>query len=43
MEFLIFAAVAAAVVGAVVWVRRHFRQEIDRARRIRRANRNGRP
>ena len=42
MEFLIFLVVIAAVAGAVVWGRRHFSSEIDRAKRIRRANRGGR-
>ncbi|MGW9403237.1 hypothetical protein ACWGQ2_04610 [Arthrobacter sp. NPDC055585] len=40
MELLIFLVVAAAVVGGLAWGRRHFSSEIDRAKRIRRANRN---
>ncbi|WP_273544390.1 hypothetical protein [Arthrobacter jiangjiafuii] len=43
MEILIVLAVVVALAGAVGWGRRHFRREIDRAKRIRRANRNGRP
>lgn len=38
MEWLIFLLVAAAVVAGVLWARKHFRQEIDRAKRINRAN-----
>lgn len=41
MEWLIFLLVAAAVVAGVFWARKYFRVEIERARRIRRANRNG--
>ncbi|MFJ4261186.1 hypothetical protein ACIPYU_01915 [Paenarthrobacter nicotinovorans] len=40
MEFLIFLAVIAGVGGAVLWGRKNFRQEIERAKRIRRANKN---
>ena len=40
-ELLITLLVLAAAVVAVVWAVRTFRPEIDRARRIRRANRNG--
>jgi hypothetical protein len=46
MEWVIFwvlAGGAAAAGSAVLWGRRYFRHEIDRARRIRRANRNSRP
>ncbi|WP_312179898.1 hypothetical protein [Arthrobacter sp.] len=39
MEILILLVIAAAVVGGVVWSRRHFSHEVDRAKRIRRANR----
>lgn len=42
MEFLIFLAVVAAIGGGVVWGRKNFRNEIDRAKRIRRANKNNR-
>jgi len=40
VEFLIFLAVIAAIGGGVLWGRKNFRQEIERARRIRRANKN---
>ncbi|MDR6638128.1 MULTISPECIES: hypothetical protein [Paenarthrobacter] len=40
MEFLIVLAVIAAIGGGVVWGRKNFRTEIDRAKRIRRANKN---
>lgn len=40
MEFLIVLAVIAAIGGGVVWGRKNFRTEIDRANRIRRANKN---
>ena len=40
VEFLIFLVVIAAIAGAVLWGRKNFRQEIDRAKRIRRANKN---
>ena len=43
MEFLILLVVAAAAVAGVGWVRRRFRPEIERAKRIRRANRDSRP
>ena len=39
MEFLIVLAVLAAIAGGVLWGRKYFRHEIDRAKRIRRANR----
>ncbi|WP_341393389.1 hypothetical protein [Arthrobacter sp. G119Y2] len=42
MELVIILGVAAAVAGGVAWGRRSFRREIDRAKRIRRANRDGR-
>ncbi|WP_281414497.1 hypothetical protein [Pseudarthrobacter albicanus] len=41
MGWFIFLLVVAAVVAGVFWARKHFRVEIERARRIRRANRNG--
>ena len=40
MEFLIFLVVIAAIAGSVVWGRKYFRHEIDRAKRINRANKN---
>jgi hypothetical protein len=40
MEFLIFLAVIAAIGGGVIWGRKNFRNEIERAKRIRRANKN---
>jgi hypothetical protein len=40
MEFLIFLLVIAAIAGVVVWGRKTFRHEIDRAKRINRANKN---
>ena len=40
MELIIFFLVAAAVVAGVFWAKKHFRQEIDRAKRINRANKN---
>ncbi|UVJ38565.1 hypothetical protein [Arthrobacter sp. CJ23] len=40
MEFLIFLVIAAAVVVAVLWGRKYFRKEIDRAKRINRANKD---
>ena len=40
MEWIIFLLVAAAVVAGVFWAKKHFRQEIDRAKRINRANRD---
>ncbi|WP_268234976.1 hypothetical protein [Arthrobacter sp. BL-252-APC-1A] len=39
MELLIFLVIAVVVIGGVAWGRRHFSHEIDRAKRIRRANR----
>jgi uncharacterized protein YneF (UPF0154 family) len=38
MEWLIFLLLAAAIVAGVFWVRKNFRQEIERAKRINRAN-----
>jgi hypothetical protein len=40
MEWLIFLALAVAVVAGVVWAKKQFRAEIERAKRIRRANKN---
>jgi hypothetical protein len=40
MGWLIFLIVAVAVVAGVFWARKHFRNEIDRAKRINRANKN---
>lgn len=44
METMLWVLIGVAVAGvsAVVWGRRYFRREIDRARRIRRAHRGGR-
>ncbi|WP_457950884.1 hypothetical protein ACTAQI_10360 [Pseudarthrobacter sp. alpha12b] len=38
MGWLIFLIIAVAVVAGVFWVRRNFRHEIDRTKRINRAN-----
>jgi uncharacterized protein YneF (UPF0154 family) len=40
MEWLIFLVVVVAVVAGVFWAKKHFRNEIDRAKRINRANKN---
>lgn len=40
MEWLIFLAVVVAVVAGVLWGKKYFRHEIDRAKRINRANKN---
>ncbi|MGO4590762.1 hypothetical protein VUN82_18485 [Micrococcaceae bacterium Sec5.1] len=40
MEFLIFLAIIAVIGGGVLWGRKYFRNEIDRAKRINRANKN---
>jgi mannose/fructose/N-acetylgalactosamine-specific phosphotransferase system component IID len=40
MGWLIFLLVVAAVVVGVVWAKKHFRHEIERAKRINRANKN---
>ena len=40
MGWFIFLLIAAAVVVAFFWAKRHFRQEIQRAKRINRSNRN---
>ena len=42
MDLLITLIVVAALAGAVLWGMRTFRPELDRARRIRRAERGGR-
>jgi len=39
MELLIILGLVLGVAGAAVWVRRTFRHEIDRGRRIRRSRR----
>ncbi|WP_282447840.1 hypothetical protein [Micrococcus lacusdianchii] len=41
MDFLIVLVVLGALVAVGLWAFRTFRPEIDRARRIRRAHRNG--
>jgi hypothetical protein len=38
--WFIFLLVAAAVVAGVFWAKKHFRHEIDRAKRINRSNKN---
>ena len=40
MEWIIFLAVLAAVVAGGLWAKRYFRHEIERAKRIDRANKN---
>ena len=40
MGWFIFLLIVVAVVVAFFWAKRHFRQEIERAKRINRANRN---
>jgi uncharacterized protein YneF (UPF0154 family) len=40
MGWFIFLLIAAAVVVGFFWAKRHFRQEIERAKRINRSNRN---
>lgn len=40
MEWLIFLIVVVAVVSGVFWGKKYFRNEIDRAKRINRANKN---
>ena len=40
MGWFIFLLVAVAVVAAVFWAKKHFRGEIERAKRINRANRD---
>lgn len=38
MSWLIFLIIVVAVVAGVFWTKRYFRHEIDRAKRIKRAN-----
>ncbi|WP_163161109.1 hypothetical protein [Arthrobacter sp. Alg241-R88] len=40
MGWLIFLIIVVAVVAGVFWAKKHFRHEIDRAKRINRANKN---
>lgn len=40
MGWFIFLLVAVAVVAGVFWAKKHFRAEIERAKRINRANRD---
>lgn len=40
MEFLIFLVIIAVIGGGLLWGRKYFRHEIDRAKRINRANKN---
>lgn len=40
MGWLIFLLIAVAVVVGVFWAKKHFRQEIERAKRINRANKD---
>jgi uncharacterized protein YneF (UPF0154 family) len=40
MEWLIVLALIVAVVAGAFWTKKQFRQEIERAKRIRRANKN---
>lgn len=40
MGWIIFLLVVIAVVVAVFWAKKHFRNEIERAKRINRANKN---
>ncbi|WP_268760595.1 hypothetical protein [Arthrobacter sp. Soil764] len=40
MGWLIFLIIAVAVVASVLWTRKYFRHEIDRAKRINRSNKN---
>ena len=39
MSWLIFLLIVIAVVAGVFWAKNHFRHEIERAKRINRANR----
>ncbi|UWX96506.1 hypothetical protein N2K95_12670 [Arthrobacter zhaoxinii] len=43
MEFLILLGIAAALAAGIGWSRKRFRPEIERTKRIRRANREDRP
>ncbi|MGO4120013.1 hypothetical protein [Arthrobacter sp. YAF16] len=40
MEWIIFLVVIAAGVGGGLWAKKYFRHEIERAKRIDRANKN---
>ena len=40
MEWIIFLAVVVAVAGGGLWAKKYFRHEIERAKRIDRANKN---
>ncbi len=40
MGWFIFLLIVVAVVVGVIWAKKHFRQEIERAKRINRANRD---
>ena len=40
MGWFIFLLIVVAVVAGVFWARKHFRQEIERAKRITRANKD---
>ena len=40
MGWFIFLLVVVAVVAGVLWAKKHFRHEIERAKRINRANKN---
>lgn len=40
MGWFIFLLVVVAVVAGVLWAKKRFRSEIDRAKRINRANKN---
>jgi len=40
MGWFIFLLIVVAAVVVFFWAKRHFRQEIERAKRINRANRN---
>jgi len=40
MEWIIFLVVVVAVVAAGLWAKKYFRHEIERAKRIDRANKN---
>lgn len=40
MEWIIFLAVVVAAVAGGLWAKKYFRHEIERAKRINRANKN---
>ncbi|WP_445153680.1 hypothetical protein ACTWLI_09670 [Arthrobacter sp. Hor0625] len=40
MEWIIFLVVVAVVAGGGLWAKKYFRHEIERAKRINRANKN---